>query len=76
MLSVYLIYEISIVQGYKLTEYTWPLLAWLRDSVASLAAGARPAGRLAFALPDPVDGGQRQHPAQLCAHLFHSLSCS
>lgn len=36
VLSVYLIYEVSIVQGYKLTEYTWPLLAWLRQSVASL----------------------------------------
>lgn len=35
-LSVYLIYEISIVQGYKLTEYTWPLLAWLREAVSSL----------------------------------------
>ena len=36
ILSIYLIYEISIVQGYKLTEYTWPLLAWIRDAVASL----------------------------------------
>ena len=34
ILSVYLIYELSIVQGYKLTEYTWPLLAWLRETVA------------------------------------------
>ncbi|MGD9123621.1 MAG: ferrous iron transport protein B [Desulfarculaceae bacterium] len=36
LLSIYLIYEISIVQGYKLTEYTWPLLAWLREIVALL----------------------------------------
>ncbi|KMY66265.1 iron transporter FeoB [Desulfocarbo indianensis] len=36
VLSVYLIYEISIVQGYKLTEYTWPVLAWLREAVSSL----------------------------------------
>lgn len=36
ILSIYLIYEISIVQGYKLTEYTWPLLAWIRDGIASL----------------------------------------
>ncbi len=36
VLSVYLIYEVSIVQGYKLTGYTWPVLAWFRDAVASL----------------------------------------
>ena len=36
VLSVYLIYELSIVQGYKLTNYTWPALAWLRDAVASV----------------------------------------
>ncbi len=34
VLSVYLIYEISIVQGYKLTGFTWPVLAWIRDLVA------------------------------------------
>ncbi|MFW5734759.1 MAG: ferrous iron transport protein B, partial [Oceanidesulfovibrio sp.] len=34
--SVYLIYELSIVQGYELTKYTWPALAWLRDVVASV----------------------------------------
>ena len=34
--SVYLIYEISIVQGYKLTEYSWPVLAWLRGLVAGM----------------------------------------
>ena len=36
VLSVYLIYELSIVQGYKLTGYTWPALAWVREAVASL----------------------------------------
>jgi ferrous iron transport protein B len=36
MFSVYLIYEISIVQGYKLTEYTWPALAWIREQVGYL----------------------------------------
>ena len=35
VLSVWLIYEISIVQGYRLTEYTWPFLAWIREAVAS-----------------------------------------
>lgn len=34
--SVYLIYELSIVQGYELTKYTWPALAWFRDVVASV----------------------------------------
>ncbi len=34
--SVYLIYELSIVQGYELTKYTWPALAWLRETVASI----------------------------------------
>lgn len=34
--SVYLIYELSIVQGYELTKYTWPALAWFRDTVASV----------------------------------------
>ncbi|MEA3279904.1 MAG: ferrous iron transporter B, partial [Thermodesulfobacteriota bacterium] len=34
--TIYLIYELAIVQGYKITEYTWPLLAWSRDLIASL----------------------------------------
>jgi ferrous iron transport protein B len=34
--TLYLIYELAIVQGYKITEYTWPLLAWARDLIASL----------------------------------------
>lgn len=34
--TVYLIYELSIVQGYKLTTLNWPVLAWLRATVAGL----------------------------------------
>jgi ferrous iron transport protein B len=30
-LIVYALYNLSIVQGYKVTNYTWPLLAQLRD---------------------------------------------
>ena len=33
--TIYLMYELAIVQGYKITEYTWPLLAGFRDFVAS-----------------------------------------
>ncbi len=32
---LYALYHLSIVQGYELTNYTWPLLAGLRDLVAS-----------------------------------------
>ena len=38
---VYALYHLSIVEGYKLTNYTWPLLAWLKSAIASL-------------LPDPA----------------------
>ncbi|TIH14859.1 ferrous iron transport protein B [Marinifilum sp. JC120] len=34
--TVYLIYELSIVQGYELTKYTWPFLAKFRDIVAGI----------------------------------------
>ena len=34
--AIYLFYELSIVQGYKITAYTWPLLAAFRDFVASI----------------------------------------
>eukprot|EP01022_Parablepharisma_sp_SALTPOND_P012959 TRINITY_DN1687_c2_g1_i1.p1 TRINITY_DN1687_c2_g1~~TRINITY_DN1687_c2_g1_i1.p1 ORF type:complete len:978 (+),score=228.69 TRINITY_DN1687_c2_g1_i1:6273-9206(+) len=34
--TVYIIYELSIVQGYELTKFTWPALAWFRDTVASV----------------------------------------
>ena len=34
--TIYLMYELAIVQGYKITEYTWPLLAGFRDVIASL----------------------------------------
>lgn len=36
LLTVYLVYELSIVQGYKLTFLTWPALAWVRTAVAGL----------------------------------------
>ncbi len=36
VLTIYLIYELSIVQGYKLTFLTWPALAGFRDFVAGL----------------------------------------
>ena len=34
--TIYLIYELAIVQGYNITAYTWPALAWFRDIIASL----------------------------------------
>jgi len=33
---IYALYELSIVQGYNLTNYTWPLLAGLRNLAAGL----------------------------------------
>jgi ferrous iron transport protein B len=33
---IYLFYELSIVQGYKITAYTWPILAAFRDFMASI----------------------------------------
>ncbi len=38
--TVYLIYDLSIVRGYQLTQYTWPLLATLRNMVAGLLPDA------------------------------------
>ena len=32
--TIYLMYELAIVQGYKITSYTWPVLAGFRDLVA------------------------------------------
>jgi len=34
--TIYGLYQLAIVQGYKLTEYTWPLLAAFRDFIALL----------------------------------------
>jgi ferrous iron transport protein B len=34
---MFLIYEISIVYGYKLTDYTWPLLAMIKNFVIDIA---------------------------------------
>ncbi|WP_051261505.1 ferrous iron transport protein B [Desulfovibrio inopinatus] len=36
VLTVYCIYQISIVQGYELTKYTWPYLATFRSLVADI----------------------------------------
>ncbi len=33
---IYLFYELAIVQGYKATTYTWPVLAALKDLIASI----------------------------------------
>jgi ferrous iron transport protein B len=33
---IYLLYELSIVQGYKVTNYTWPILEWIKGLVASI----------------------------------------
>lgn len=33
---VYILYELSIVQGYKITNYTWPILVSFRNFVASI----------------------------------------
>ena len=33
---IYLLYELAIVQGYKITDYTWPLLQGLKNLVASV----------------------------------------
>ncbi|WP_319533669.1 ferrous iron transport protein B [uncultured Cohaesibacter sp.] len=40
ILIVYLIYQISIVWGYELTNYTWPYLARFRELVAGLLPSA------------------------------------
>ena len=34
--TIYLIYELAIVQGYNITPYTWPFLAGFRDFIASI----------------------------------------
>ncbi|MCW8331781.1 ferrous iron transport protein B [Photobacterium sp. SDRW27] len=36
VLTVFMIYQLAIVQGYELTNYTWPYLASLREWVAGL----------------------------------------
>jgi ferrous iron transport protein B len=33
---MYLLYYFSIVQGYKLTSFTWPILAWFRSMMETL----------------------------------------
>lgn len=33
LLVIYGLYELAIVQGYKVTNYTWPILAWFKQSI-------------------------------------------
>ena len=40
-LVIFLVYQLAIVQGYKLTDYTWPLLAALRNRFFSLLPEAQ-----------------------------------
>jgi ferrous iron transport protein B len=40
VLTVWVIYELSIVQGYELTKVTWPLLAGFRDLAGDLLPSA------------------------------------
>ncbi|SNY93156.1 ferrous iron transport protein B [Cohaesibacter sp. ES.047] len=40
ILTVFLIYQISIVWGYELTNYTWPILAKFRELVAGILPNA------------------------------------
>lgn len=40
ILTVFLIYQIAVVWGYELTNYTWPLLATLRELIADLLPAA------------------------------------
>lgn len=35
------LYELAIVQGYRLTSYSWPLLSWIRDHIAGMLPGER-----------------------------------
>lgn len=34
LITIYLMYQLSIVQGYNITNYTWPLLAAVRNFIA------------------------------------------
>ena len=38
---IYLIYQLSIVWGYKITNYTWPLLATLKNWVVAILPSAK-----------------------------------
>jgi ferrous iron transport protein B len=40
VLTVFLIYQVSIVWGYELTNYTWPILAGFRELVAGVLPSA------------------------------------
>lgn len=36
LITIYIMYQLSIVEGYKITNYTWPLLASFRNFMASI----------------------------------------
>lgn len=36
LLTIYVMYQLSIVQGYNITNYTWPILAAFRNFIASI----------------------------------------
>ncbi|MGH1601294.1 ferrous iron transport protein B [Campylobacter majalis] len=40
LLIIFITYESSIVFGYKLTEYTWPIFAWIKNFVSDLLPAA------------------------------------
>lgn len=40
LLTIWLIYQLSIVQGYELTKVTWPLLAGMRQFISTLLPDA------------------------------------
>lgn len=34
--TIYAMYNLTIVQGYRITAYTWPIIAWCRNLLASI----------------------------------------
>jgi ferrous iron transport protein B len=36
MAVIYVFYYLSFVQGYNMTHYTWPILAWIRSTISGL----------------------------------------
>ncbi len=60
--TVFIIYQLSIVKGYDLTQYWWPILAKGRYARRSL-----------YPVHGIVDGGFGQCPAQLYSHIFNFI---
>ena len=38
---IFLVYQLAIVWGYKITDYTWPLLAWVRRIIMGVMPDAK-----------------------------------